>query len=176
MNRTPLHHVLPPRLQELQLQYPVGKRPGSRGHDVWTTDQPLVVRRLTLLAENKLAFLPDLTLVVVWRQGRDEDGSEADADAAAGGVVRQLDMLQGLFGSVGTVFDLCVGTYIFGINLSLFGRKIESHTPSLSTLPKAFSLVLNHILSRPLSCSSQRLLMLRNLFPSSMFQPLIKRY
>ena len=96
--KRPLHEVLPSRLRELQIQYPLGKRLSPQG-------RTLRILRLEQLAENKNASLPELKRVVVWGQGRDRDEADGLGD---------LVMLSGLFGSVGTEFEWCVESAFAG--------------------------------------------------------------
>lgn len=95
--KRPLHAVLPSRLVELQIQFPQLK--------------PSMILRLEQLAGNKKDCMPELNRVVVWHQGRDQE------NAAEGGDLGDLEMLQGLFGSVGTKFEWCFESTFAGTPL-----------------------------------------------------------
>ena len=97
----PLHEVLPSRLQELQIQCPLGKplSPYAKASRIM---------RLTQLAGNKNASVCELKRVIVWHQGQDRD--EAGQQDGLG----DLQELPGLFASVGTEFECCFASAFAG--------------------------------------------------------------
>lgn len=100
---TTLHELLPYRLRELQLQYLLGKRLDPRRQG-WGDRRCIV--RLEQLAADKGYFLPELRRVDVWLQGR----AQVEGKTAAGEKgLETLEVLRGLFGSVGTEFEWWFG-------------------------------------------------------------------
>lgn len=98
---TPLAEVLPYRLQELQLQYLLGKNldPQQWG---WGT-RARIIARLEDLAADKGIYLPELSRVGAWFQGGAAQGVGEEGLEMLG----RLEMLQGLFCSVGVEFEWC---------------------------------------------------------------------